>query len=315
MKVGIVGAGLVGATAAYAIVMRKAASEVVLIDVNKKRADAEAADILHAVPFLNPVDVISGDYEDLRDCKVVVITAGVNQKQGESRIDLLGRNAAILKSIVPNIIKYAPKSILLMATNPVDILTQITADIADSYGIHNSKVIGSGTTLDTARFRSLLGTHLEIDSQHVHAFVIGEHGDSEVLTWSIADIGGIPLKEFARQRNILLDESIISSIDDKVRNAAYKIIEGKGATYYGIGSAISKLVEVITRDNKAILTVSSKTKNIEGIENVTISLPRIISGNGIVDTLKLELSEMEKAELYRSAKSLKEFYDSYKTTN
>ncbi len=311
MKVGIVGTGLVGATSAYAVVMRKAASEVILIDANRRRAEAEAADILHAVPFLNPVEVLAGDYEDLRECKVVVIAAGANQKPGETRIDLLGRNAAILNTIIPNVIKYAPNAILLMATNPVDVLTQVAVDIADRYGIHQSRVFGSGTTLDTARFRSLLGAHLEVDPQHVHAFVIGEHGDTEVLTWSSADIGGIPIAEFARQRNLVFNDEIVNRIDDEVRNAAYKIIEGKGATYYGIGSAIARIVEVITRDNKAILTVCAKTKNVEGIENITLALPRLLSGSGIVDTLKLNLSDVERNSLKESATALRSFYDDY----
>lgn len=312
MKVGIVGTGFVGATSAFAIVMRKAASEVVLVDVNNKRAEAEASDILHAVPFLNPVEVSAGSYKDLRDCKVVVIAAGANQKPGETRIDLLSRNAAILNSIIPEIIRYAPNALLLMATNPVDILTQVAVDIADRYGIHKSRVFGSGTTLDTARFRSLLGSHLEVDPQHVHAFVIGEHGDTEVLTWSSADIGGIPIHEFAKQRKLTFDDDVINRIDDEVRNAAYKIIEGKGATYYGIGAAIARIVEVITRDNKAILSVCAQTKNVEGIENITLALPRLLSGNGIVDTLTLNLSDSEHESLYKSASSLRKFYDDYR---
>jgi L-lactate dehydrogenase len=245
MKVGIIGSGMVGATAAYAIMMRKAASDIVLIDANEKRAIAEAADIQHAVPFAHATDVYVGTYADLKDAKIVVIAASANQKPGETRLALMKKNAAIMRDIISNVVIVNPKPIFLIATNPVDIITHICVNIAKEFGIPATRIIGSGTTLDTARFRTLLGNLIGVDSQNVHAYVIGEHGDSEVLTWSNIDIGGVTLEDFVAHRKIEFNENIKANIDDAVRNAAYKIIEGKGSTYYGIGGAIAKLVDVI----------------------------------------------------------------------
>ncbi len=311
MKVGIIGNGLVGSTAAYAIVMRRAASEIVLIDANPKRAEAEAADIHHAVPFLQPVEIYAGTYADLKGCRVIIIAAGVNQKPGESRIALLERNAAILKQIIPAALQNSPDAILLIATNPVDILTHFSAKFAALFGVPNTKVFGTGTTLDTARFRALLGTHLGVDAQHVHGYVVGEHGDSEVLTWSTLDVAGMTLKEFARLRNIDLGDDMKKSIDESVRYAAYKIIEGKGATYYGIGAAIARIVDVIGRDNRAILTICTTMQDVEGIKDVTISLPHLLGGKGIMATLPLKLNEDETEALRKSASLIKEKIDEY----
>ena len=315
MKVGVIGAGAVGATTAYALVMRGVCREIVLVDVNKARAKAEADDILHAVPFAHPARVSSGDYADLRGCRVVIITAGAAQKPGETRLELLSRNAAIFKSIVPRVIEYARESIILVATNPVDVLTHLTADIADGYGIHRSRVIGSGTTLDTARFRALLGGHLGIDPQHVHGYVLGEHGDSEFIPWSLITVGGVPLDEFCRQWDICTDDTVKAEIEESVRDAAYAIIDGKGATNYGIGSALTRIVEVILRDQRALLTVCTPVRNIAGIHSVTISLPHLVGGQGILDTilLPLALNESEEAKLRASAEVVKNAYDSLKS--
>ena len=315
MKVGVIGAGSVGATTAYALVMRGVCREIVLVDVNKARAKAEADDILHAVPFAHPARVSSGDYADLRGCRVVIITAGAAQKPGETRLELLSRNAAIFKSIVPRVIEYARESIILVATNPVDVLTHLTADIADGYGIHRSRVIGSGTTLDTARFRALLGGHLGIDPQHVHGYVLGEHGDSEFIPWSLITVGGVPLDEFCRQWDICTDDTVKAEIEESVRDAAYAIIDGKGATNYGIGSALTRIVEVILRDQRALLTVCTPVRNIAGIHSVTISLPHLVGGQGILDTilLPLALNESEEAKLRASAEVVKNAYDSLKS--
>ena len=236
MKVGIVGSGFVGATAAYALVMQGVGREIVLVDKNSARAAAEADDIRHAVPFAHPLEVRDGNYEDLASCRAVVICAGVGQKPGETRLHLLQRNAEVFADVVPSVLKYAPDAVLVVASNPVDVMTHLASRFAANCGVPAGRVLGSGTTLDTARFRSLLGTHCGVDSQHVHANVIGEHGDSEVLTWSLAAIGGIPLDQFARLRGIDLSEPIRNDIDAKVRRAAYTIISGKNATYYGIGS-------------------------------------------------------------------------------
>jgi L-lactate dehydrogenase len=316
MKVGVIGAGAVGATTAYALVMRGVCREIVLVDLNEKRARAEADDILHAVPFAHPARVSAGSYEKLRGCRVVIITAGAAQKPGETRLELLSRNAAIFKSIVPQVIEHAREAIILVATNPVDVLTHLTADIADKFGIHRSRVIGSGTTLDTARFRALLGSHLGIDPQHVHGYVLGEHGDSEIIPWSLITIGGVPLDEFCHQWNICTDDGVKEDIEHRVRDAAYTIIEGKGSTYYGIGSALTRIVEVILRDQRALLTVCTPVRDIAGITNVTVSLPHLVGGQGILDTilLPLALTDEEEARLHASAEVVKNAYKSIQST-
>jgi L-lactate dehydrogenase len=311
MKIGIVGSGMVGATSAFAIMMRKAASDIVLIDENKKRAIAEAQDILHAVPFVAATDVYAGSYDDLHDAKIVLIAAGANQKPGETRLELMEKNAVIMEDIISKTVAVNPDVIFLIATNPVDIITHICTCIAQKYGVPATKIIGTGTTLDTARFRALLGAHVGVDPQHVHAYVLGEHGDSEVLTWSNIGIGGVHFEELIAHRNIKFNDEIKSKIDSDVRNAAYRIIEGKGSTYYGIAGAIAKLVEVINRDNRAVLTVSTLKESVEGIRNVTLSLPHLIGGKGDLGVLPVRMSEEEKVLLKRSAEIIKEKVDEY----
>lgn len=311
MKVGIIGSGMVGATSAYAIMLRKAASEIVLIDANEKRAMAEAADIQHAVPFAHATDVYAGRYEDLKDAKIVVIAAGANQKPGETRLALMEKNAAIMRDIISKTIAVTPDVIFLVATNPVDIITHICISIARELGVPAARVIGSGTTLDTARFRTLLGKLIGVDSQNIHAYVIGEHGDSEVLTWSNIDIGGVPFEDFVEFRRIKFNERVKEEIDNGVRNAAYKIIAGKGSTYYGIGGAIAKLVDVINRDNRAVLTISTFMEDVEGIKYVTLSLPHIIGGEGDLGVLPIRLNVKEKSLLKRSAQIIREKIDEY----
>jgi len=309
MKIGIVGSGLVGATAAYALVMRGIGRQIILVDIDQKRVLAEADDIRHAVPFAHPLDVMAGHYPDLKGCKVVIIAAGVSQKPGETRLQLLGRNAAVFQDIVPQILQHAPEAILINATNPVDIMTHFAAYYAREFGVSARRIIGSGTTLDTARFRTLLGKHLGVDAQHVHAYVVGEHGDSEVLTWSLVNIGGIPLEDFVGMEGVRLDESIRQKIDDNVRNAAYHIIEGKGSTYYGIGSALARIVSAIIYDQRAILTVCSPVEEVIGIQNVTISLPHLVGGNGIIADLPLPLNATESKALQKSAGIIKKFLE------
>src|SRR5947199_10825215 len=223
MKVGIVGSGFVGATAAYTLVMQGVGREIVLVDRNAERAAAEADDVRHAVPFAHPLDVRAGGYEDLAGCRVVLLCAGVGQKPGETRLQLLQRNAQVFGEVVPAVLKAAPDAVLVVASNPVDVMTHIAARFAADCGVAAGRVLGSGTTLDTARFRSLLGGHCGVDPHHVHAYVIGEHGDTEVLTWSLATIGGMALEEFARLRRIDLDESVRKDMDAKVRGAAHSI--------------------------------------------------------------------------------------------
>lgn len=309
MKTGIVGSGFVGATAAYALVMRGVGRRVVLVDMNRSRAEAEADDILHAVPFAHPLEVSAGDYADLAGCRVVIVSAGVGQKPGETRLQLLERNAQVFKQVIPRILEHAPNAILLIATNPVDIMTHLAARYASEVGVPSSRVIGSGTTLDTARFRSLIGRQLNVDSQHIHAYVLGEHGDSEVLTWSLVSVGGIPLPEFCTGREISICEDDYSSIDEQVRRAAYHIIEGKGATYYGIGSAIARITEVILQDERSILTVCTPMPDVTGVKDVTVSLPNLVGGEGIIQTFYPKLSEEETAALRNSAQVVRAVID------
>lgn len=310
MKVGIVGAGQVGSTAAYAMVMRGVGREIVLVDVDAGLAQAQASDILHAVPFSHPLNVVAGNYPDLASSQVVIITAGVAQEPGETRLNLLRRNAQIFEQIIPRVLQNAPEAILLVATNPVDVMTHLTAVQAANHGLPNQRVIGSGTTLDTARFRTLLGQHLGVDPQHVHGYVLGEHGDTEVLTWSLVTVGGVPLEEFCRQWDICIDEEVRSGIAQGVRQAAYSIIEGKGSTHYGIGSALARIVEVILGDQRSLLTVCTPIESVDGIKDITISLPHLVGGEGIVDTilLPLALSEEEQAALRESALTIKQAY-------
>jgi len=309
MKTGIVGSGFVGATAAYALVMRGVGRSVVLVDQNKSRADAEADDILHAVPFAHPLEVTAGDYTDLAGCKVVIVSAGVGQKPGETRLQLLGRNAEVFKQVIPRILQHAPQAILLIATNPVDVMTHLAARYAGEFGVPSSRVIGSGTTLDTARLRSLIGRHLNIDSQHIHAYVLGEHGDSEVIPWSLVTVGGIPLAEFCSGGEISICPEDYAAIDEKVRRAAYHIIEGKGATYYGIGSAIARIVEVILQGERSILTVCTPMADVVGVKEVTVSLPNLVGGDGILKTFSPNLNETETIALRASAQIVRSVID------
>src|SRR5215471_1461976 len=250
MKIGIVGCGMVGSTAAYALVMSGVGREIVLVDLNRARAEGEANDIYHAVPFAHPLTIRAGDYSDLGGAAVVVVAGGVAQKPGELRLELLKRNAEVFRQIVPSVLRRAPEAVLLVVTNPVDIMTHLAARFAAEFGVPQTRVIGSGTTLDTARFRTLLGRHFGVDSHHVHAYVVGEHGDSEVLVWSQATIAGLSLDEFATVHGKPLAAAERQQIDQNVRRAAYQIIAGKGATYYGIGSAVARIVDVLLHDQR-----------------------------------------------------------------
>jgi L-lactate dehydrogenase len=303
MKVGIVGAGMVGSAAGYALALKGTVSRIVLVDRNAALARAQAEDIAHAVPFASSVTVMAGDYDDLKGAGVVILAAGVSQKPGETRLELLSRNAEVFRSIVGGILAAAPDAILLVATNPVDIMTDIATRLS---GLDPARVIGSGTILDTARFRSLLGGHLGIAPQSVHAYVLGEHGDSEVLAWSAARAGSVPLRSFAAQVGAPLTDSVRARIDDGVRNAAYTIIEGKGATWYGIGAGLERIVRAIARDEQAVLSVSLLTREVEGIRDVALSVPRVVGAAGVSAALFPELDADEHAALERSARLLKD---------
>ena len=301
MKVGIVGCGLVGSTSGYALVMQGVGRELVLVDKNPARAQAEADDLRHAVPFAHPLEVRAGDFSDLAGCRVVLLCAGVGQKPGETRLQLLHRNAAVFREAVPAILAHAPGTVIVVATNPVDVMTHLAARIAGESGVPPGRVLGSGTTLDTARFRSLLGGHCGVDPHHVHGHVIGEHGDSEVLTWSLVTIAGMPLEAFTQMRQVEFSDRVRQDIDRKVRGAAYTIISGKGATYYGIGSALARITDAILHDQRSVLTVCAPTSDVLGVRDVTLSLPRLVGGAGVLETFPLPLHEIEQAQLRRSA--------------
>src|SRR5688572_12113087 len=294
MKIGIVGCGLVGSTSAYALVMSGVGREIVLVDLNRARAEAEANDIYHAVPFAHPLSVRAGDYPDLVDARVVVIAGGVAQKPGETRLQLLQRNAEVFRQIVPSVLRHAPEAVLLVVTNPVDIMTHLAAHFAAELGVPGTRVIGSGTTLDTARFRTLLGRHFDVDPHHVHAYVLGEHGDSEVLAWSQATIAGLSLDEFSKAHGKPLSETDRQQVDEQVRRAAYHIIAGKGATYYGIGSAVARIVDVLLHDQRAILTICCRITGVPDCEGVTMALPHLVGGDGALATIPLPLDATER---------------------
>jgi L-lactate dehydrogenase len=310
MKIGIVGAGMVGSASAFAMVMRGVGREIVLVDLNRARAEAEANDIFHAVPFAKPMTVRAGDYADLEHAAVVVIAGGVAQKPGETRLQLLQRNADVFRQIVPSVVRSAPGALLLVVTNPVDIMTTVAAQVAAEYGVPASRVIGSGTTLDTARFRALLGRHFDVDPHYVHGYVVGEHGDSEVLVWSQVTIAGLGLDAFAAVHGTPLTAQDRERIDDNVRRAAYHIIAGKGATYYGIGSAVARIVDVVLHDQRAILTVCARISGVAECEGLTLALPHLVGGEGILATIPLALSDTEREALRRSAGILRDALES-----
>jgi L-lactate dehydrogenase len=297
MKVGIVGCGFVGSSAAYAIVLAGAANEIVLVDINEGLARSQAEDILHATPFASPVRVLAGDYSALEGAQVVILACGVGQRPGETRLELLKRNSGIFHTVIPCVMKAAPEAILLIASNPVDVITQMVSRIA---GIPPERVIGSGTILDTARFRTLLAENLSVSPTSVHAYVLGEHGDSEVLLWSKVRVGGVTLSDFARQMGIEVTSDIRMRIDDGVRRAAYRIIEGKGSTYYGIGAGLARIVRAIRSDERVVLTVSIRAIGLANFPEVAFSMPRIVGAAGVMATLLPDLSPGDHQALTKS---------------
>ncbi|MFD2175029.1 L-lactate dehydrogenase [Rhodobacter lacus] len=303
MKVGIVGAGMVGSAAGFAIVMRGVASEVVFVDRNAALAQAQREDIHHAVPFAQSCKLGAGGYESLQGAGVVILAAGVAQKPGESRLSLLSRNAEVFSEVISQVRTYAPDAILIVASNPVDIMTEVAQRAS---GLPPERVIGTGTLLDSARFRALLAGHLGIAAHSVHGFVLGEHGDSEVLAWSSARVGAEPLDRIAAQLGVDITESVRAKIDEGVRRAAYRIIEGKGATWYGIGAGLARLVLAIRDDQRAVLTLSVRTPHVAGVDDVAVSLPRVVGAAGVVSTLIPSLDPPEWEALHRSTALLKE---------
>ena len=302
-KVGLVGTGMVGASFAYALMQRGLANELVLIDADAARAEGEAMDLNHGLPFVRPMRMYAGSYEQLAGAEVVVICAGSNQRPGETRLDLLQRNAAVFRDIVPKVVAAAPDAIVVIATNPVDILTTISEQIA---GLPPGRVIGSGTILDTARLRYLLGEHYRVDPRSVHAYIVGEHGDSELALWSLANIAGVRLRDFVGANGRGYDRPALDAIFEQTRNAAYEIIQRKRATYYAIGLGLLTLVEAILRDQNTVLTVSSPMRGQYGVDGIAISMPSIVGRTGVGEVLNLTISDEELAAFQSSAQTLKE---------
>lgn len=297
------GAGAVGATAAYAIMISGLAAEIVLVDVNERRAEGEAMDLAQGIPFVRPVVIRSGAYADCAGAQVVVITAGAAQKPGETRLDLVRKNTEIFRAMVPQIAQAAPDAILVVVANPVDILTYATWKFS---GFPASRVIGSGTVLDTARLRALIGQQLQVDPRSVHAYVIGEHGDSEVVVWSRATVAGMSISDFCAQRGTSCGDDIQQGIADQVRGAAYEIISRKGATYYAIGLGVRHIVEAILRDQNTVLTVSTLMTGQLGVSDICLSLPSIVDHSGVEGILVPNLSDDEQAAFQRSARVLQD---------
>ena len=304
-KAVIVGAGQVGATTAYTLLISGLFSELVLIDLNRDKALGEAMDIAHGMPLCPPAEVRMGDYPDCEGAEIVIITAGLNQKPGETRRDLTEKNIGVFRSIIPEIVRYAPDCILLVVTNPVDILTRETLRIS---GFPPERVIGSGTVLDTSRLKYLLGNHTGVDPRNIHAFILGEHGDSEFAAWSVTHIAGMDLTEYCAgcgNCSGSLDEETAAKIEEEVRRAAYTIIGLKGATYYAVALAVRRIVEAILRDEHSILTVSSLLTGQYGISDVCLSLPTIVGAKGVVSILPVPLNEREQESLHACAKAVR----------
>lgn len=301
-KAAVVGCGFVGSAIAYALMQQGTFSELVLLDANGAKAEGEAMDISHGVPFAHAMDIRKGEYEDIADAGVVIITAGANQKPGESRLDLVQKNAGIMRSIIREIKRVNCAGILLIVSNPVDILTQVALEES---GFPKERVIGSGTVLDTARLKYLVSGKLDVDSRNVHAFIIGEHGDSELAVWSCANVYGIDLEEFAALRGFSSFEKEKDEIYHAVRDSAYEIIERKGATYYGIGMAATRIAEAIVRDSHTVAPVSVSLNGEYGLSGLCLSIPTVIGNRGAEQILEIHLSEDEMEKLRRSAEELK----------
>ena len=307
-KVAVIGCGFVGSSSAFALMQSGLFSEMVLIDADTKRAEGEAMDISHGISFARPMQIYAGNYDDITDAAIIVITAGANQKPDETRLDLIKKNAAIMKSIVGEIKKRDFGGILLIVSNPVDILTLIA--LKES-GYPSNRVIGSGTVLDTGRFKYLLGEHLDVDSRSVHAFIIGEHGDSELAAWSNARIGGLKVNDFCELRGHFNHEQSMKKIFEDVRNSAYEIIERKHATYYGIAMAVKRICEAIVRNEKSILPVSSLMTGEYGLNDVVLSIPAVVGETGVQKVIPIELNDEELAKLKDSANILKDIEKDY----
>ena len=305
-KVAMIGCGFVGSASCFALMQTGLFTEMVLIDVDKNKAEGEALDMSHGLPFRKPMKIYAGTYDDLTDAAIIIVTAGANQKPGETRLDLVKKNVKIHRGINAEFKKRKINGIILIVANPVDILTSVAQKLS---GLPPERVFGSGTVLDTARFKYLLGEHLSVDSRSVHAFIIGEHGDSEIAVWSSANVSGINIHQFCEMRGHFKHDEAMIRLGDEVKNAAYKIIEKKHATYYGIAMAVRRICECIIRNEKSILSVSSAMNGQFGITGVCLSMPAIVGAKGVETLVPISLDEKEKAKLVESANTLKKVLD------
>ena len=303
-KVGIIGAGNVGTRAAYAMMMRGLARQIVIVDIDRQRAEGEVMDLSHGAPYVPAVEIIAADYSGLAGADIVVITAGRNQKPGQTRMELAKGNVGLFKTIIPMIMKYAPEAVLLVVTNPVDVLAYAAYKIS---GKEPGRVMSSGTVLDTARFRFLLSQHCGIDAHNVHAYILGEHGDSEFPVWSKAMLGGILFREYCSfcGNKHCHHEIELDGIFEEVKSSAYQIIERKHETSYGIGLALARIVQAMVNDENAILPVSTLIQRYLGVTDVYLSLPSVVNKNGVVKVLGIELDEKEQASFLKSADAVK----------
>ena len=306
-KVGIVGCGFVGSSSAFALMQGGLFSEIVLVDVDRQKAEGEAMDISHGVSFVGSTQVVAGDYSDLADAAIIVVTAGAAQKPGETRLDLVQKNAKIMTSVIEQINAIDYKGILLIVSNPVDILTAVAQKVSN---LPAKRIIGSGTTLDTARLKHKLGEHLSVDSRDVHAYIIGEHGDSEIAAWSSANVSVVTLSTMCEMRGHFDHVNNTEAIAEQVKNSAYEIIEKKHATYYGIAMVVKRLCQAIVLDEKSIFPVSIAMQGEYGVEGVVLSMPAILGEDGVECSMPISLDEKEVAKLHESADTLRETMDS-----
>lgn len=300
-KCAIIGCGGVGATTAFTLIQGGLFNEIVLIDANRNKAEGEALDIGHGIPFAKPVNIYAGGYEDIKDAYLVIVTAGVNQVPGQTRLDIASKNVEIFKQIIPDIVKHNSECILLIVTNPVDILTTLSLKIS---GFPSSRVIGSGTVLDTSRLKYLLGKQLKIDPRNIHALIIGEHGDSELAVWSSAKIYGLPIQEYCNKQSFCRVLNLDKIYED-VRDSGYKIIERKGSTYYAVAMAVKRIAEALVRDEHSVLPVSSLLKGEYGIKDICIGIPSVVGRVGIEGIVEISLDNNEKELLIKSSEKLK----------
>lgn len=305
-KVAVIGCGFVGATSAFSLIQKGLVSEMVLIDANAKKAEGEAMDLSHGSAYLTPMNIYAGTYDDIVDAGIIVITAGANQKPDETRLDLVKKNVQIFKSIIPEIKKRNCEGILLIVSNPVDILTEVALKLS---GFPSNRVIGSGTVLDTARLKYVLGKHLQVDPRDIHAYIIGEHGDSELVVWSGAQVAGIHINHFCELRGHFNHEEAMERLAQEVRDSAYEIIERKGATYYGVAVAVKRIATAIVKDEHAVLPVSSLMQGEFGLNDLCLSIPTVIGQNGVEKVVDIYLNNDENDKLQSSARALKEVLD------